>query len=710
LLTENTLLVLAGLKRLIDTDSLARKWVEHNAAELASKSPQTDSARKWLNLNVSFSKGALRDALAQVYGSGWAFGTVDGLDQLSGGVGDPWADWNAGNEAAAALVDPPKGLQSLLDKSNITIEGISNTILDQIGSNLADSLSQGLGAQDTADNLSEIIDNPLKAMVIARTESARAISDSNVASYQDYGVKQISWLASDPCNICAINDGQVVDIGDQFNSGDLYPPAHPNCVCDVTPVSQIDIGDGSGVDAVDGVLSVSPDGEDDIIHDGVVDGGKFVDSDLGKYSPDQPRDSHGRFGEGGEKIPNSLDNVSSTHTENLHNLWGTVITTTADGMGDEVVANISDSIDPSLPEPLTSVNAITDWANNLDVRSAVKATVANDVLQQDSMKSVATQDLIEAAAGRYRIEYGVAFDTVGKVPEEWSNALATQPEQSGYDAEGEYHGINVVELNAQGEINVADFTDVTPNIGSDEGVTHYEIQEEINQSYFESTSRFAIAGTPEAEALVREAATSTLINQWAQTSNDSSPVSLAMQQAAADQFHLDDAAKWEINSEQTLEQKLNLHVDSAYAANGDVYRSFLQAQYDNTQEQLKAAGIESLTVYRGSKIGDADVSEVTTRPMSSWSTSFEVAANFSNGGVIYRTEIPASQIMSTAGTGFGCLNEFEIVALGGTRAVDAMSDEKLYNNAAAYTSAAPDGSLQEDGKLINQLFENAKVK
>jgi SPP1 gp7 family putative phage head morphogenesis protein len=233
------LLILAGLKRTIDVNTVARKWVEHKATELAAKSPASDSARSWLDVNFNLETNALEDALKEVYGSGWAFGNTDSEQQLGGSVADPWAGWNAGNEAAAALVDPPKGLQSLLDKSKVTIDGIKGTTLDQMGTQLAASLSQGLGAEQTANNLLNVIDDSARAMVIARTETARAICDSNVSNYRENGVEQMQWITADPCDVCAENDGEIVNIGDTFSTGDEYPPAHPNCVCDVSPIGSV---------------------------------------------------------------------------------------------------------------------------------------------------------------------------------------------------------------------------------------------------------------------------------------------------------------------------------------------------------------------------------------------------------------------------------------------------------------------------------------
>lgn len=659
------MLILAGLKQTIDVENLAKKWVDNHAVALAAKSPQSDSARRWIDINVRLKTKALEAALKQIYGSGWAFGDTDSEAQLYGEIADPWANWHAGNEAAAALVDPPKGLKNLLDKSGTTIDGIVGTTLDELGTQLAASLSQGLGAQETANNLSSVVDNPARAMVIARTETARAVCDSNVANYTESGITQMQWVGADPCKLCQLNDGVIINIGETFPTDDEYPPAHPNCVCDVSPIGN-------------------------------------VDKTINKYSEDQPRDSHGRFGSGGLSSENSNEALKqSPHGEALEKLWHRSITTTADGMGGEVAQAIKDGDN--------TYAQIEMWCNDSDTRMGVKATVANDLLQQDSMKAVATEDLIKAASGGFGNAIGsdgAGTPSAGKMPEEWTEALT--PQQDSYvDENDEYHGINVVELNAQGQINIYDHSDISSSFAAEpaSGMTVALVQQGIDSMQSDdavASSRWAVAGTPEAEALVREAATSTLVNQWAQTSNDSNPCSLAMQQAAAEQFNLENYAEW-----RRMDGDLSAATTAAYEANGDVYGAFLQAQYDNTQAQLKAAGIESLTVYRGSSIGEGGVSEVTTRPMSSWSTSFDTATRFTSSGLVYRTEIPASQILSTAGTGFGCLNEFEVVGLGGNYQVDSFKSLSMIET-SNYMTEDENGNSIESGDMIDALFEAAK--
>lgn len=78
-----------------------------------------------------------------------------------------------------------------------------------------------------------------RAEVIARTEVARADMQGSMETYRASGVVDgKKWLlAEDPCPICEGNaDEGVIDIDEDFSSGDDAAPAHPNCECTVTPI------------------------------------------------------------------------------------------------------------------------------------------------------------------------------------------------------------------------------------------------------------------------------------------------------------------------------------------------------------------------------------------------------------------------------------------------------------------------------------------
>jgi hypothetical protein len=158
-------------------------------------------------------------------------------DDQNAAVNTDWSTWTPGGNAARLLVEPPGGLARLLDQTNATIKGMDESMLDMVGTALADALNRGLTSAELAQNLASIADSPRHALTIAQTEMHRALSVQAVANYSEWGVQQIQWGASDTDDECADNDDEgPVEIGHVFTSGDTEPPAHPNCRCWIEPV------------------------------------------------------------------------------------------------------------------------------------------------------------------------------------------------------------------------------------------------------------------------------------------------------------------------------------------------------------------------------------------------------------------------------------------------------------------------------------------
>jgi hypothetical protein len=167
-----------------------------------------------------------------------------------------------------------------------------------------------------------------------------------------------------------------------------------------------------------------------------------------------------------------------------------------------------------------------------------------------------------------------------------------------------------------------------------------------------------------------QAAVSELVRQWAMTANDAEPVPLAIQRRMERLFGLEGAARWKIDRRteeevRRVERRLGPWVDMVAAA---MYRS--------TQDLFAREGVSELPLWRGwnwtesarpawaAKLGEAAVPH---RPLVSYSFSPEVARNFSAGelGSITAAVVPASRIIATPRTGFGCRDEREFVVLGG---------------------------------------------
>lgn len=97
-----------------------------------------------------------------------------------------------------------------------------------------------------------------------------------------------------------------------------------------------------------------------------------------------------------------------------------------------------------------------------------------------------------------------------------------------------------------------------------------------------------------------------------------------------------------------------------------------KAIYNKTQQFLKN-GPEYLTLYRGmggvqtGKIGRAKEIDLTTNPLSSWTSDRAIASGFANfhpGGRVVSIRVHRSRVFSTAFTGPGCLSEKEYIVFG----------------------------------------------
>jgi hypothetical protein len=185
---------------------------------------------------------------------------------------------------------------------------------------------------------------------------------------------------------------------------------------------------------------------------------------------------------------------------------------------------------------------------------------------------------------------------------------------------------------------------------------------------------------------------------WLETSNDNDMRSLSLQEAASEEFGvpLSSWQKKRISSMRKENKELEvqgLFEDShrgifeqpmtgetikgvPFSTPRQAERAVLRAMYNNTQAQLKEAGIEEMTLYRG--VGTPDyakvkkgevINQVGANAMESWSMDKETADWYTygqEGGLLLKSTVPASRILSTGRSGFGGFKVREVVTLGGS--------------------------------------------
>jgi len=112
------------------------------------------------------------------------------------------------------------------------VTGINQTTKDRINQSIRTSLELGETDQEAASRIDDIVNDPARALTIARTESVNSYNSGLLTFGDQSGASQKQWYDAGADDICAENTAQgPIDISDSFESGDDSPPAHPNCRC-----------------------------------------------------------------------------------------------------------------------------------------------------------------------------------------------------------------------------------------------------------------------------------------------------------------------------------------------------------------------------------------------------------------------------------------------------------------------------------------------
>lgn len=114
---------------------------------------------------------------------------------------------------------------------------------------ISDSFADGYHILDDDGNVERTIATDAWSNVVARTELSRAQNLGAVSLYRDAGIEKVMWVTTQGANVCDIcepADGEVMPLGDVFDSVDVdAPPAHPNCCCALMPADADVAGAGA---------------------------------------------------------------------------------------------------------------------------------------------------------------------------------------------------------------------------------------------------------------------------------------------------------------------------------------------------------------------------------------------------------------------------------------------------------------------------------
>jgi len=230
-----------GFRRAFNADDITEAFFN---AFLGHTEVTNQQVRDWARVHITPNKTALIASLTPIYADGWVLGTTAGGVMINRSLNKAvtpanvgvvnWDTWTPGNQAAATLVKPAGGLQRLLDTRGLTIDGVSNTKLDRIGTVLGNALELGITPKQVSIMVDQVINDPQQALTIAQTEMSRAVVQAELTQYQESGVEMVEWLVADPCEDCQVNlDASPISIDADWPNGDA--PVHPNCMCDIAP-------------------------------------------------------------------------------------------------------------------------------------------------------------------------------------------------------------------------------------------------------------------------------------------------------------------------------------------------------------------------------------------------------------------------------------------------------------------------------------------
>jgi hypothetical protein len=246
LAAKNAVKIRAALHQVTDFKRVFNKYQETQPQPTDNTAQDRTRARSWLILNIYLNDEPLRQTVMRAWAEAYVLGQAAAGEWIAkterankaDDIEVNWDNWRPGDKATALLLNPTKGFEAYLQSVNADsyFKKFNKETVVNLGTALSDSIALGLDAESAAVMIGRHVASPSRALTIAITEQNRAMSFGSIQRYKEAELTKMEWAVSDPCDVCAKNDGQVIVIGQTFASGDQQPPAHPHCRCVLLPV------------------------------------------------------------------------------------------------------------------------------------------------------------------------------------------------------------------------------------------------------------------------------------------------------------------------------------------------------------------------------------------------------------------------------------------------------------------------------------------
>lgn len=138
----------------------------------------------------------------------------------------------------AQITDIPALMEWIKKVADKYGTSVTETTYDQLAGILQSGLQNGDGIYELGNAVEDYFGTvaPARADMIARTESARAMTASEAYAWDSYGIKAVEWYLAggDPCEICIGNAAKNWTV-EQAQKG-ISDYSHPNCECVFLPL------------------------------------------------------------------------------------------------------------------------------------------------------------------------------------------------------------------------------------------------------------------------------------------------------------------------------------------------------------------------------------------------------------------------------------------------------------------------------------------
>jgi len=567
-----------AFKNAIDVHQIVTDWFNTHPYGTFTRQQAID----WARTNIHVKTRLLIDPIKTIHATGWAYGVnfgqqayararlnllkAPGIEDLKLAVNFDWTNWKPGDTAAAMKATPPKGLGRLWqDKLFLSsVDRYGLTAINQMGIILADSLKLGTTSLEVTRNL-----------VAADLQDLR---DSGWRALRIARTELNRALNTATMDTYQTNGVEYVEwLADE--EGD----------CKICP-SFADLG----------AVPIGYQFDEDITEPPAHPNCRctilpaFPQDQVAKMIQkfNENHDAQGRFSSSNESGESVKDSSQADDK-----VW--------DKITDKAIKATGKILDePACKALVASTVGAALQANNIPLIDAMQATGTS--FTEQNITELQTPN---TGTGLANMRYVEITNT---------NIHILTGEEADFPRSREQ--LDIVNPGLTSDPNWRD------NITAEQFNKWVDYQ---NASYEKNGVGHTYApGDPRAVTAAYGAAASNLTAIWAETSNNSNEVSLAIQQVANNTFGLNNTFAW--NKDNDLQQI----VDQRIANYGHVYQVMLQSQYDTTQQFLKDQNIKDVTLYRGikyysnTKTTSENNVEVSMRPLSSFSTDRQTSLNF----------------------------------------------------------------------------------